>query len=260
MRVAAETRNASLEGLVAAVLLDTFPTTPLSAGREILAAPQGWNWQLLTDLARLESGHTPSRRRPEWWGGEIPWLALPDIRQLDCQVAMETTETTNPLGIANSSARVLPADTVVLSRTASVGFVAMMGRPMATSQDFVNWVCGAALDPRFLMYLLRAARTAIREMSSGAIHKTVYVPTVKAFRVCIPPVEEQRRIAGQIESKMHAIEGLATADSRPARGYRPTPACHPPPGVRGSRLQRRLRLCPLNRDRTRARCHRRPKQ
>lgn len=181
---------------------------PLAVSETQDRAPAGWQWQLLTDLARLESGHTPSRRHPEWWGGDIPWLALPDIRELDCRVAHQTIEATNELGIANSSARVLPADTVVLSRTASVGFVAIMGRPMATSQDFVNWVCGPDLNPTFLMYLLRASRTLIRQLSSGAIHKTVYVPTVKAFRVCAPPVADQSRISEELHNRLTALGSI----------------------------------------------------
>lgn len=69
-----------------------------------------------------------------------------------------------------------------------------MGREMATSQDFVNWVCGPELDPYFLTFLLLALRDYIRSLSSGAIHQTVYVPTVKAFEVCTPSLSEQRRI------------------------------------------------------------------
>lgn len=168
-------------------------------------APAGWRWSLLTDLARLESGHTPSRNHPEWWGGEIPWLALPDIRALDGQVVHQTMEYTNPGGIAHSAARLLPEGTVALSRTASVGFVTIFGRPMATSQDFVNWVCDSDLDPRFLMHLLIRSRDAIRALSSGAVHKTVYYPTVKTFRICTPPVAEQHGIVMELESRLEAI-------------------------------------------------------
>lgn len=168
----------------------------------------GWTWRLLTDLARLETGHTPSRSRPDWWGGDIPWIALPDIRRLDGQIAMTTAETTNAEGIAHSSARVLPKDTVVMSRTASVGFVTRMGRSMATSQDFVNWVCGPDLDPEFLMHLLIRSRDEIRALSSGAIHKTVYFPTVKAFRVCVARIEEQRRIAAELRERLAAIDAM----------------------------------------------------
>jgi type I restriction enzyme S subunit len=150
-------------------------------------------------LARLESGHTPSRYHIEYWGGTIPWIALPDIRALDAKVATATAEYTNDLGIANSAARVLPPGTVVLSRTASVGFVTIMGREMATSQDFVNWVCGPELDPRFLLHVLLAARTYFRGLASGAVHKTVYMPTVMSLHVCIPEVSQQRRLAALLD-------------------------------------------------------------
>ncbi|MGH7486937.1 MAG: restriction endonuclease subunit S, partial [bacterium] len=144
--------------------------------------------------------------RPEWWGGQIPWISLTDIRELDGKVAQETREYTNEEGIANSAARVLPAGTVVLSRTASVGFVTIMGREMATSQDFVNWVCGPDLDPRFLAYLFRASRAYLRSLSSGAIHQTIYMPTAEAFEVCIPDLKEQQRIVGALDEQVAAVE------------------------------------------------------
>ena len=183
-----------------------FSTSPTPG-----SSPDGWTRRKLTDLARLETGHTPSRNRPDWWGGDIPWIALPDIRRVDGRLAFETLETTNLEGIAHSAARVLPTDTVVMSRTASVGFVTRMGRPMATSQDFVNWVCGPDLDPEFLMHLLIRSRAEIRSLASGAIHKTVYFPTVKTFRVSVPPIAEQRRIAAEVRERLAAIDAMASA-------------------------------------------------
>lgn len=132
----AEEQRLELDHLESRIFEAAFPVSPIAL--ESRGAPHGWKWHLLTDVARLESGHTPSRRHPEWWGGDTPWIALPDIRALDGTTAFETTETVNAAGLANSSARLLPAGTVCLSRTASVGFVTVMGRPMATSQDFVN--------------------------------------------------------------------------------------------------------------------------
>jgi type I restriction enzyme S subunit len=206
-REAALARLEVASALPAAFLRESFAgITPLSVEAKRDPAPGGWSWYQLSDLARLESGHTPSRYHPEWWGGTIPWIALPDIRRLDGGVALETAEYTNEAGIANSSARVLPKDTVVLSRTASVGFVTIMGREMATSQDFVNWVCGERLDHRFLAFLLRASRAFIRSLSSGAVHETVYMPTVKAFNVCVPTISEQRRLADNLQEAIGAAE------------------------------------------------------
>jgi type I restriction enzyme S subunit len=185
--------------------------TPLSVGDRRAVPPRNWAWRLLTSCARLESGHTPSRYHREWWGGQIPWISLTDIRELDGKIAQETKEYTNEAGIANSAARVLPAGTVVLSRTASVGFVTIMGREMATSQDFVNWVCGPDLDPRFLAYLFRASRAYLRSLSSGAIHQTIYMPTVEAFEVCIPDLTDQKRIVCSLDEQVAAVEQARAA-------------------------------------------------
>ncbi len=160
-------------------------------------------------LARLESGHTPSRRHPEWWGGNVPWLSLTDIRKLDGKHVYETGENTNDVGLANSSARRLPPGTVCLSRTASIGFVTILGKPMATSQDFANWICDEEkLDPEFLMYVFMASRKYLQELGSGAVHKTIYMPTIKSFHICAPDIDEQRRIARTLRERFAAAEAL----------------------------------------------------
>lgn len=172
----------------------------LSVGDADMPAPAGWTWTLLTDVARLESGHTPSRNHPEWWGGEVPWIGIRDAREHHGETIHVTRENTNADGLANSAARLLPAGTVCLSRTASVGYVVVMGREMATSQDFVNWVCSDAIEPEFLKHLLIAENESLHRFSKGTTHSTIYFPEVKAFRVCLPPVAEQRRIVAKLDA------------------------------------------------------------
>jgi len=87
-----------------------------------------------------------------------------------------------------------------MSRTASVGFVTTMGQPMATSQDFVNWVCGPELDPAYLQKALIASRPQILALCSGSTHKTMYVRDAERLRVLLPPIEEQRRIAAVLDA------------------------------------------------------------
>jgi type I restriction enzyme, S subunit len=177
----------------------------LSVGRPARPEPPEWRWTALTDVARLETGHTPSRKHPEYWGGDVPWVGIKDATENHGRVISDTHQHTNELGIANSSARILPMHTVCLSRTASVGYVVVMGQPMATSQDFVNWVCSEAIDYRFLKYVLVAEREAFLRFASGTTHQTIYFPEVKAFHVCLPPLPEQRAIAhilGTLDDKI----------------------------------------------------------
>ncbi len=173
----------------------------LAVGMPRIQARKNWRWAELTSLARLESGHTPSRKHPEYWSGSVPWIGIQDARENHGHRILETFQTTNELGIANSSARVLPENTVCLSRTASVGYVVVMGRPMATSQDFVNWVCSEELSPDFLKYLFLAeGREGLLRYASGSVHQTIYFPEAKAFCICYPGLEEQLRIVSRCDS------------------------------------------------------------
>lgn len=159
----------------------------------------------------MESGHTPSRRHPEYWGGTIPWISIRDAKANHGKEIHDTLEKTNELGIANSSARVLPEGTVCLSRTASVGYVVVTTKPMATSQDFVNWICGEELEPRFLQYLLLAEGRNLLRFASGAVHQTIYFPEAKAFYVCVPSRSEQIRLIGLLDEALNGITKARTA-------------------------------------------------
>lgn len=189
----------------------------LSVGAPEKLAPAGWKWAPLTSVARLESGHTPSRSHPEYWGGDVPWIGIKDAKAHHGSSIFQTLENTNELGIANSSSRVLPAGTVCLSRTASVGYVTIMGQPMATSQDFANWVCSDAIVPQYLAYLFLAEEGALHRFASGAVHSTIYYPELKAFHVAMPPVGRQKQIVALLDE---VFEGLRRAQSNAEENHK----------------------------------------
>lgn len=217
-RRAAKAQSDESEALLAAIYREAFMRVlPVAVPPTFDEPPAGWRWRKLTDVARLESGHTPSRSRPDWWGGDVSWISLTEIRALDGQWVESTKLRTNAAGIANSAARILPRGTVCYSRTASVGFVAIMAKPMATSQDFANWVCGDALDPEFLMHALIRARKELRDLATGATHKTIYMPTLESFHVCAPDIDAQRRIVRGLKQQLGEASALRTAlDTRQA--------------------------------------------
>jgi len=157
--------------------------------------PADWDLVTLTKVAKLESGHTPSRDKPDYWNGDIPWLLLADTEALDALEVDRTSECVTAKGIANSSARVLPKDTVVFSRTATVGKASRMKYPMATSQDFANWVCGPTLVPAYLVQVFRHMEREWDRLQEGSTHKTIYMPVFKKLQILLPPTTEQQRIA-----------------------------------------------------------------
>lgn len=180
----------------------------LSVGKPSLKIPPGWTWILLSDVAKLATGHTPSRKKPEYWGGEIPWMSVGDARKRNGKKIFETKEYTNIQGIDNSAAVLLPENTVCLSRTASIGYAILLGRPMATSQGFVNWICRKYLNPRFLQLLFLSENRFLYEISEGTAHTTIYYPEVKAFNIAMPNRLVQDRIVAKVDALMTQVESM----------------------------------------------------
>ncbi len=175
--------------------------------------PAGWAWVSLRRIARQETGHTPSRSHPEYWDGGIPWIGIRDAGDHHGHIVHHTLQTVSDQGLANSSARLLPAGTVCLSRTASVGYVTIMGRPMATSQDFATWTCTPALVPKYLMFALMAEGEDIRKFGEGSTHTTIYFPEIRALHICLAPLAEQNQIVARIEKAFAWIDRLASEEA-----------------------------------------------
>ncbi|MBB4199657.1 hypothetical protein CCR94_07280 [Rhodoblastus sphagnicola] len=164
-----------------------------------------WDLVTLTKVAKLESGHTPSRDQPDYWGGDIPWLSLADTDALEALEVDQTSEYVTSKGIAHSSARILPKDTVVFSRTATVGKATRMKIPMATSQDFANWICGPTLLPAYLVQVFRHMGREWERLQEGSTHQTIYMPVFKKLQILQPPKIEQQKIAEIGEAFDHRI-------------------------------------------------------
>ncbi len=180
--------------------------------------PSHWKPMPIRLAARLESGHTPSRSRPDWWVDcTVPWFTLADVWQIrtgGADIVYETKEMVSELGLANSSARLLPKGTVMLSRTASVGFSAIMGVDMATTQDFANWVCGEALLPEFLLCVFRSMSGEFRRLMMGSTHNTIYMPDIQALRFALPSIDEQRAIVAHVRQATDAFDALTREAQR----------------------------------------------
>lgn len=174
----------------------------------------------LRHVARTGTGHTPSRSRPEYWvAGErnVPWITLADVGSLRDgrrNVVSDTAERITETGVANSSAVVHPTGTVILSRTASVGFSAIMGCPMAVSQDFMTWTPGPRLEGRFLLHVLRGMRPRLLGLMYGSTHKTIYMPDLLALRTPLPQLERQRAIVDFLDRESERVAILKDNISR----------------------------------------------
>lgn len=173
--------------------------------------PAHWKVQRLKFAAQLESGHTPSRTVDEYWDNcTIPWVTLNDVGYLKTHdYIFDTINYINELGLAHSSAQILPAGTVILSRDATVGRCGILERPMATSQHFVNWICHAELLPEYLLLVFKVPmQQEFERLTIGSTIRTIGMPDVNSFRVPIPPIAEQKAIVSYVNCETARIDAL----------------------------------------------------
>ena len=180
--------------------------------------PEHWEVLQLRHTARLESGHTPSRSKPEYWiDCTVPWFTLADVWQVrsgEQKYVSETSEMVSQLGLENSSARLLPAGSVFLSRTASVGFTGIMAVDMATSQDFAVWTCTSELFNEYLYYVLLGMKPDFDRLMMGSTHKTIYMPDIEAIRIARPPVDEQQGIVSVLSGQLGRFKSVIDKTER----------------------------------------------
>jgi type I restriction enzyme S subunit len=180
------------------VIAQRQTTKPGYKQTEVGVLPEDWDVVLMDSVAKRGSGHTPDKQHPEYWDGEIKWVSLKDSDRLDALYICDTASTITAAGIANSSAIMHPAGTVVLSRDAGVGKSAIMRDAMAVSQHFIAWQCGPRLDNHFLYYWLQSKKPEFERIAFGNTIKTIGLPYFKKLKIPLPPVQEQQMVAAAL--------------------------------------------------------------
>jgi hypothetical protein len=159
-----------------------------------------------TYIVRVDSGGTPSTTREELWDGTIPWLTPKEITNKGAALFVShTARTITPAGLAESAARLLPPETVMLTKRAPIGAVAINAVPMATNQGFLNFQCGPGLRPLFLAYWFRVHTQYLQQVANGSTYLELYQSDLFEFEIAVPPLPEQDAILGVIGALQYAL-------------------------------------------------------
>ena len=172
--------------------------------------PEQWETTALADAARISSGGTPDRTKPEYWDGAIPWVKTGEIRY---NTILATDERITQEGLDNSAARVYPKGTLLMAmygQGVTRGRVAILGIDAA-----INQAC-AAITPhdgilisRFAFYYLQFTYERIRVLGHGANQKNMNSHLVGSILLPLPSVEEQEGIVevlAVMDAKLDALE------------------------------------------------------
>ena len=155
-----------------------------------------WKVVKLGDVADIIGGGTPDTKNDSYWGGDVPWLTPKDLSGYGSRHISKGERNISYQGLTNSSAKMLPAGSVLLTSRAPIGYVAIAKNQLCTNQGFKSLVLKENADSEFFYYLLKNNVDYIQGMSSGSTFAEISGSQVKALEFKIPSLDVQKRIAG----------------------------------------------------------------
>ena len=176
--------------------------------RPHLAVDPDWPLEALGDVFQIESGGTPKSGVKGYWGGGVPWITLVDLPPDDIITEITDTERTiSEAGLRNSSAKLIPANSVVISSRATIGRIGINRIPLATNQGFKIIVIKDQ-DQAIPEYVALALRTLVPEMlaqASGATYKEIIKSRFSALRISLPPLATQKSIVAELQAEQALV-------------------------------------------------------
>jgi len=167
-----------------------------------------WPVHPLGKVAKFLGGGTPSKSRPEFWNGDIPWVSPKDMKS---DIVSDSLDKITPQAVASSAAKVIPVHSLlivvrsgILARTVPT---ALSGRELTINQDLKAICPSRDLHPRFLAYFMRAAeREVLATVSRGATVHRLSTDVLKSLEIPLPPLEEQKRIVAVLDRAFAALD------------------------------------------------------
>jgi type I restriction enzyme S subunit len=176
---------------------------------EVSRLPKNWRIKTLSEVADWTSGGTPSSKDATLYGGDIPWVVIGDLTE---GVVLETEKMITKKGLNSSSAKKLPAGTVMVAMYgASIGRTGVMGKEMTTNQAIA---CGIPNNElilgQYLLYFLQSQKNEFIAAGKGGAQPNISQGVVKSWQIPLPPIDEQQQIINEIDSQ---LEHLAQANN-----------------------------------------------
>ena len=160
--------------------------------------PNSWVWTRIKCIYQTSSGGTPEKGHPEYYGGTIPWVKVGDLSNI---YISQTEDSISDLGLANSSAKLFPKDTILVAMYCNdaIGKSSILLSPMTTNQAICGLSPNPFLNTEYIYYAIQNNRKNLQEQSAGGAQKNINQKIINNMLIPIPPIEEQMRIVEKIQ-------------------------------------------------------------
>lgn len=162
----------------------------------------------LEQIGKIVGGGTPSTKKPQYYTNKgISWITPKDLSGYSKMYISHGARDISKEGLENSSAKLLPKSTVLVSSRAPIGYVALAANEIATNQGFKSIVPDVSkVLPKYLYYLMLTKKEELESISSGSTFKEISGKVMKKFEVDIPVISKQKEIIHKVDPVIKKIE------------------------------------------------------
>jgi len=171
--------------------------------------PEGWEKKRISDVCETVGGGTPSTKVGEYWDGDITWVVPTDVTKNNCLALLDSERKITSKGLRESSAKILPSETILMTSRASVGFFALMDKEVCTNQGFINIIPWSGSIRMYLLFNLMNRVDEIRNNAKGTTYPEISKGRFREMPIIVPPPllsEEFGRIAGRIVDQVRCLK------------------------------------------------------
>lgn len=161
----------------------------------------------IEEIGEVVAGGTPSTKIDSYWNGEISWITPKDLSNFSGKYINNGERNISKEGLDNSSAKLMPKNTVLLSSRAPIGYVAIASKELTTNQGFKSLICDESICHfEYFYYWLKLNVTYIIQNSNGSTFKEISASTFKNLEINLPSLKEQYLISNILKKIDEKIE------------------------------------------------------
>ena len=166
-----------------------------------------WKELKIEDFCEVIGGGTPSTKEDSYYGGDISWITPRDLTNYKNRFISRGERNISDLGLKNSSAKILPKNSILLTSRAPIGYLAIAENEVCTNQGFKSLIVDAAkADYNFVYYLIKSNVERIKVLGTGTTFAEISGSVVKGLKFTIPNLPTQTAIAEILSSLDDKIE------------------------------------------------------
>jgi type I restriction enzyme S subunit len=166
-----------------------------------------WKELKIEDFCEVIGGGTPSTKEDSYYGGDISWITPRDLTNYKNRFISRGERNISDLGLKNSSAKILPKNSILLTSRAPIGYLAIAENEVCTNQGFKSLIVDAAkADYNFVYYLIKSNVERIKGLGTGTTFAEISGSVVKGLKFTLPDLPTQTAIAEILSSLDDKIE------------------------------------------------------